>query len=292
MRLKERKLNIDACRSAFFTALYPDKELSLAAAKTPFSNKWAESQKLNPVEATNRFFDQPRSTADILDSINEGKKSGKPTRIANAHFTNEAPFESPSVDELSQESVSDPCEGVPRTCKEAADLERQNGNTRQKEAIDEEPKQLRDYETFIDKGLFSKVGVPSGHQLIKVMWVFAVKHDGRYEARLVANGNLTAVPLNSVHASIVSLRGLRSVLFLTERNGLETWATDIENAHIEIKTHVKACIKAVKAFGHLEGHLFIIQAALHGLRSSGRRFGDLLTDFLKQLGFFQSKAEP
>ena len=31
---------------------------------------------------------------------------------------------------------------------------------------------------------------------------------------------------------------------------------------------------------------------MYGLRSSGRRFGDLLTDSLKQLGFFQSKAEP
>ena len=119
------------------------------------------------------------------------------------------------------------------------------------------------------------------------MWVLAVKHDGRHEARLVANGNLIAVPLNSVHTSVVSLRGLRLVLFLAERNGLETWATDIGNAHLE-----KTCIKARKSFGHLEGHLLIIQAALHGIISSGRRFGDLLTDSLKQLGFFQSQAEP
>ena len=114
---------------------------------------------------------------------------------------------------------------MPRTCKKAADFDRQNGNKRWKEAIDEEPKQLRDYEKFIDKGLFGKVGVPSGHQLIKVIWVFAVKHDGRHEARLVSYGNLTAVPLNSVHTGVVTLRGLRLVLFLAERNGLETWAT-------------------------------------------------------------------
>ena len=49
---------------------------------------------------------------------------------------------------------------------------------------------------------------------------------------------------------------------------------------------------AGEAFGPLEGHLLVIQAASHGLRSGGRRFGDLLTDSLKQLGFFQSKAEP
>ena len=112
-------------------------------------------------------------------------------------------------------------------------LDRQNGNNKWKEAIGKELKQLKDYETFIDKGLFSKVGVPKGYQLIKTMWVFAVKHDGRHKARPVANGNLTAVPLNSVYAGVVSLRGLRIVLFLAERNGLETWATDIGNACLE-----------------------------------------------------------
>ena len=85
-----------------------NKELSLAAAKTPFSNKWAKSQTLDSVEATIRFFDQPRSTADILDSIDEGQISGKPTRMWNAHFTDKAPSESPSLDESSQESFSDP----------------------------------------------------------------------------------------------------------------------------------------------------------------------------------------
>ena len=88
--------------------------------------------------------------------------------------------------------------------------------------IDEESKQLRDCETFIDKGFFNEVGVPFGCQLIKAMWVFAVKHDGRHKARLAANGNLAAVPLNLVHAGAVSLRGLRTVLFLAEMNEPET----------------------------------------------------------------------
>ena len=65
----------------------------------------------------------------------------------------------------------------------------------------------------------------------------------------------------------------------------------IGNAHLEAGTYEKVCIKAERAFAPFDGHLLIIQAALHGLRSGGRRFGDLLTHFLKQSGFFQSKAE-
>ena len=72
----------------------------------------------------------------------------------------------------------------------------------------------------------------------------------------------------------------------------QTWAAVTGNAHLEARTQEKVCIKAGKAFGPLEGHPLVIQAASHGLRSSGRRFSNPLRDSLKQLGFFQSKAEP
>ena len=46
--------------------------------------------------------------------------------------------------------------------------------------------------------------------------VFAVKHDGRRKSRLVAGGHLTEVPTESVYSSVVSLRGVRIVIFLAE----------------------------------------------------------------------------
>lgn len=48
-----------------------------------------------------------------------------------------------------------------------------------------------------------------------------MKHDGRHKARLVADGHLTDMPLDSVYSGVVSLRGLRIVAFLTELNDLE-----------------------------------------------------------------------
>ena len=44
---------------------------------------------------------------------------------------------------------------------------------------------------------------------IRVHIVFAVKHDGRHKSRLVADGHLTDVPLESVYAGVVSIQGLR-----------------------------------------------------------------------------------
>jgi hypothetical protein len=48
---------------------------------------------------------------------------------------------------------------------------------------------------------------PTGFKKIRVHIVYDVKHDGRHKARLVADGHLTGIPLDSVYSGVVSLRG-------------------------------------------------------------------------------------
>jgi hypothetical protein len=93
---------------------------------------------------------------------------------------------------------------------------------------------LNDYDTFKDYGHSGKP--PIGYKKIRVHLIFAVKHDGRHKSRLVADGHLTDVPVESVYSGVVSLHGLRLRVFLAELNGLETWATDIGNAYLEAET--------------------------------------------------------
>jgi hypothetical protein len=181
---------------------------------------------------------------------------------------------------------------VPRNYDEAMEFDLQNGNSNWSEATSLEMTQLHEYDVFIDRGLYTQIGIPSGFKKIRVHLVFAVKHDGRHKARLVADGHLTDVPLNSVYAGVVSIRGLRICIFLAELNGMEAYATDIGNAYLEAVTREKVCIRAGPEFGTLEGHLLIVYKALYGLRSSGKQFGDLLAACLKELGFFASRAEP
>ena len=121
--------------------------------------------------------------------------------------------------------------------------------------------------------------------------VCAVKHDGRHKARLVAGGHLTETPIDSVHSSVVSLRGIRILAFLGELNGLKVWSTDIGNAYLETHTREKVYIIAGPEFGELEGHTLIISKALYGLHSSGLRWSERLADVLRAMEFFPSKAE-
>ena len=76
------------------------------------------------------------------------------------------------------------------------------------------------------KGKDSKI--PDSYKKIRVHLVFDIKHVGRHKARLVSDGHLTDVPLDSVYSGMASLRGLRIVLLLAELNNLQLCATYIE----------------------------------------------------------------
>ena len=181
---------------------------------------------------------------------------------------------------------------VPKNYAHAMALDARNKNTKWKDAADLEIKQIYDYKTFIDHGHHTKSSPPSGYKKIRVHFVFDVKHDGRHKARLVADGHLTDIPIDSVYSGVVSLRGFRFVLFLGELNGLEVWSTDIGNAYLEAMTSEKVYIIAGPEFGDLEGHILVIHKALYGLRSSGARWHDRFADCLRDQGFQPCKAEP
>ena len=178
---------------------------------------------------------------------------------------------------------------VPQNHAQAMALDAQNGNNFWREAEETELRQIGEYDTFTDLGLH---GVPpKGYKKIRVHMVYDVKHDLRRKARLVADGNLTQVPVDSVYSSVVSLRGLRLTIFLAELNQLELWCTDVGNAYLEARTDEKIFIVAGNEFGKLEGHTLIIHKALYGLRSSGARWWERFSEVLLEMGFFPSRAE-
>jgi hypothetical protein len=182
---------------------------------------------------------------------------------------------------------------VPNNYADAVRLDQRNGNTKWQDATVLEMTQLDDYDTFKDIGHADEADAPSGYQKIRGHLVYAVKHDGRHKARYVADGHLTPVPVASVYSGVVSLRGLRMVMFLAELNGLPLWSTDIGNAYLEAKTSERVYIVAGDEFGpERKGHILIVVKALYGLRRSGQTWAERFAGVLTELGFKPCKAEP
>ena len=130
-----------------------------------------------------------------------------------------------------------------------------------------------------------KAVTPDGFQKIRVHFVYAVKHAGKFKARPVADGHLTKEP-------VVSLRSLRMVVFLSQLNDFEIWGADVGNAYLEAYTDQNLCIIVGPEFKELQVHLLIMIKTLHGTRSGGARWHDRLSDIFQELKFKPSKADP
>ena len=179
---------------------------------------------------------------------------------------------------------------IPRNYKEAIELDKANGNTLWQDALKKEMDQIKEYKTFTDLGKGTRI--PHGYQKIYVHVVWDCKFDLRCKAKLVASGNLTPPTTDNAYSGIVSLDGVRTVLFLAELNGLQLCAADIGNAYLESKTREKLAVIAGPEFGELEGHTLVVYKALYGTRTGGNRFAEKLADDLLDLGFFQSQVDP
>ena len=183
---------------------------------------------------------------------------------------------------------------VPKNVKQALYYDAINKNDLWREAIKKEMGQLIEYNVFKDIGPRDTVKLPKGYKVIRGNTVFDVKHDLRHKARYVAMGNLTEPPKESVYSSVVSVRSLRIIMFLAELNGLDLYACDIGNAYLEANTKEKLAIVGGPEFRdfNMEDHMLIIERALYGLRTSGARFWEHLSDYLRELGWTPSKADP
>ena len=166
----------------------------------------------------------------------------------------------------------------------------ENRNRKWQDAMDVEMAQIKEYGVVKDYEKAKWEGktitnAPPGHQKIRVHFVFANKHCGKFKVRLVADGHLTKEPMESMYSGVVSLRGLRLAMFLAECNKLLLWGGDIGNAYLEALTKEKLYIIAGPEFGELLGHIIIIYKALYGTRTGGACWHDKLFDTLQHMDF-------
>ena len=169
------------------------------------------------------------------------------------------------IRQVRRSSVYQFCFLIPKVYKQALQLDEQNGNSKWYDATKLEMDPINEYKVFedhrksqIDPKSRKVSNASNGYQKIRVHLIFAVKHDGRHKARLVAGGHLTPDLIESIYSGVVSIRSLRLVIFLAKLNNLEVWGADIGNAYLEAKTKEKLYVVAGPEFEELEGHILVI----------------------------------
>ena len=178
---------------------------------------------------------------------------------------------------------------VPRTVKEAYELDRKNGNTLWADAIKKEMENVRAAFRIAADGEV----IPIGYQQIRCHMIFDVKReDFRRKARLVAGGHTTAAPATITYASVVSRESVRIALLLAALNDVEVKTADIENAYITAPCSEKIYVVLGSEFGSDAGKKAFVVRALYGLKSAGASFRNHLADCMRHMGFVPCLADP
>jgi len=178
---------------------------------------------------------------------------------------------------------------VPKTVREALDIDRRNGNTLWADAIAKEMKDVR----VAFKLLLDGQSAPIGYQKITCHMIFDIKmEDFRRKARLVAGGHRTEAPATITYASVVSRETVRIALLMAALNDLEVKIGNVLNAYITAPVTKKVWTVLGPEFGSDAGKTAIIVRALYGLKSAGAAFRAHLASFMRQMGYTSCKADP
>jgi hypothetical protein len=179
---------------------------------------------------------------------------------------------------------------VPRSVRDAIELDKSNGNSLWQDAIKLEITSLIDLECFEFKP--SDFSPGNEFQKTTLMTVFDVKQDLRRKARLVAGGHLVDALDHDIYSSTVKGISVKLLHVIAHKANLKQLCGDVANAYVNAYTNEKVYAKAGPEFGSdLVGSIVIIQKALYGLRSSSERWHAHFADTLRALQFKQSRYD-
>ena len=250
--------------------------------RSGYWNTWAKKTRKNINRANRRLrcmydYDGPVNRTTDLPF----KNARRVCRRTNKHKTR---FKGDSAMKFGVE--------VPRTVKEALELDKNNGNNKWAEAIQKEMQGLHDHQTF--RFLAPGEAAPKEYQFAPLHMVFDVKTDLRRKARLVIGGHVVDSSEHSGYSSVVKMTSIRLLNIIAKAHGLECLAGDVGNAYLNASTREKIYTRCGLEFGpEMVGRIAIAEKSLYGLKSSGNRWHAHFANMLySMMGFMPTRYDP
>lgn len=178
---------------------------------------------------------------------------------------------------------------VPRSVREAYDLDVKNGDTKWRDAISKEMKNVRVAFQILEDG----EELDPGRTEVECYMVFVCKMDFTRKARFVANGAKTPDLVASTYAGVVSRESVRIAFVYAALNDLDILSCDIQNAYLQAPVSEKYWTKCGPEFGpEHEGKKALVVRALYGLKCAGRDFRNHLRECMETLNYESCLADP
>ena len=142
--------------------------------------------------------------------------------------------------------------------------------------------------------IIKRKSIPSGRKCIKCKWVFDIKRNGIFRARLVACGysQTPGIDFEDYYAPVVNDVVFRIVIILQLVYKLQSAIIDVETAFLHGELKEEIYMNAPQGLEVNYGDCVKLDKALYGLVQAARQFYLKFAKELKKIGFEQSYADP
>lgn len=160
-------------------------------------------------------------------------------------------------------------------------------------AMRSEIEELERLGTFEFPTLQDMENVPGDQQILGSRWVFKIKADGRYRARLVAKGYAQQYGIHyfDTTAPVARHESLRTLLSIAATTNACITQVDVKAAFPNSPLDIPILMKLPKFRKDNKDAIVLLKKALYGLKQSGRAWYKFLLDILISLDFERSEAD-
>ena len=158
-------------------------------------------------------------------------------------------------------------------------------------AMNTEIEALKHNDTFIVTDL------PEGKSIVGGRWVFALKGDPEnpdYKARYVAKGysQVEGIDYNETFSPTARMETLRTLVQVACQNDLLVHQMDVKSAFLHAPIDEEIYVNQPEGYSTDPSKVWRLKKSLYGLKQSGRNWNVTLYNYLKDIGFTQSKSDP
>ena len=173
---------------------------------------------------------------------------------------------------------------IPKTIKQAQESK---DSQKWKEACHKEISALAKTKTF------TLVKPPRSRKVLPTKWVFNIKDNGIYKARIVVQGfrQIEGIDYQATFAPVIRYDSVRVFLALSVQLGLKVHQMDVVTAFLNSPIDTDIYVKPPPGWDDKPGYVWKLNSALYGLKQSPMLWNNHIKDTLSRIGFEQNKKE-
>ena len=160
-----------------------------------------------------------------------------------------------------------------------------------REAINKELEEMDKKEVW---EIIKKADIPQDRRTIKCKWIFKIKRNGVFRARLVACGysQIPGIDFNESFAPVVNDVSFRIMLIAKLTYNLQASIVDVETAFLHGDLQEEIYMNVPEGLQQDSTNCLFLKKTIYGLVQSAREFYNKLLSTLKSMGFAENKSDP